>query len=182
MPGQNPSKIKSQEPSQTQSSALELDQLRNIVFGAAKTDLEAQINKMRSDMQANFQSIAKSQQQQIEKMQAALEDNVNKLDERITEVDNTYENKTSQLTDDTNQLTTELETIDINSRQQDDEIRKKLEDETEQLTTYFTKQHHQTIELLNQVKKDLNSSKTDRKTLAKLLATVVSNLENDEDS
>ena len=91
------------------------------------------------------------------------------------------EKKLAELADWTKQIEVEVETNDINNRQQDDEIRKELDSAIDQLTSQFTKKHQQTIDLLNQVKKDLNSSKTDRKTLAKLLASVANDLSTDED-
>jgi hypothetical protein len=45
----------------------------------------------------------------------------------------------------------------------------------------FSDQLSDALTMLTQASNELNSSKTDRKTLAKLLATVVSNLETGDD-
>lgn len=159
----------------------ELAQLRNIVFGAAKTELETEIQRLRQEMQASFELSAKKLQQEMSEMQTALEEHVNKLDQRITWVDDQHDDRSTKLNTYADKIASELEMNTANNQQQDEEIQKRLDNEIELLSNKFTKQHNQTIDLLNQVKKDLNTSKTDRKTLARLLATVASNLETDED-
>jgi|GEM_PF-1019689 len=160
----------------------ELDQLRNIVFGAAKTELETHIEQLRQEMQISFELSAKKLQQEMSEIQRALEEHVSKLDQRISWVDGQHDERSTKLNTYADQIATELEMNSSNSQQQDEEIQKRLDNEIELLTNKFTKQHNQTIDLLNQLKKDLNTtSKTDRKTLARLLATVASNLDTDED-
>lgn len=159
----------------------ELAQLRNIVFGAAKTELETHIEQLRQEMQVSFDLSAQKQQQEMATMQTTLEEHVSKLEQRITWVDNQQDERSAKLNTYADQIACELEMNTANSQQQDEEIQKRLDNEIELLTNRFTEQHNQTINLLNQVKKDLNTSKTDRKTLARLLSTVASNLETDED-
>ncbi|TDO99381.1 hypothetical protein [Marinomonas balearica] len=165
----------------SESAASELDQLRNIVFGAAKADLDERIRALQSEMRAGFEQATQSLHQQISNVQAALQESVNSLEDRIGQVDSHYDYKTSELTKNIETLAAEVESNDENNRQLDEALHKRIDEEIQQLTDQFTQKHNQTIDLLNQVKKELNSSKTDRKTLAKLLATVATNLETEED-
>ncbi|WP_375751442.1 hypothetical protein [Vibrio sp. HN007] len=164
-----------------QETVSELDQLRSIVFGAAKADLDAHLVELQKEMRAGFDQAAQELREQVAEMQAALKDSVDSLDNRITWVDSQHDDKTADLSAYADKLASEIEMNDTSSKQQDDELQRRLEEEVQDLTDKFTRQHDQTIELLNQVKQELNTSKTDRKTLARLLATVASNLETDED-
>jgi hypothetical protein len=163
------------------SADSELTQLRNILFGTAKTELQTQIDQLRQEMQLNFELSAKKLQQEMSDMQHAIQHHVNQLDQRIAVVDNQQDDKTTKLNDYADKIASELEMNASISEEQDGQIQKRLDNEIELLTSRFTKQHDQTIELLNQVKNDLNTTKTDRKTLARLLATVASGLEVDDD-
>ena len=165
----------------TDSSDTELTQLRNIIFGTAKTELQTQIDQLRQEMQLNFDLSAKKLQQEMSDMQNAMQSYVNQLDQRIALVDNQQDDKTAKLNDYADKIASELEMNTSISQDQDEQIQKRLDNEIELLTSRFTKQHDQTIDLLNQVKNDLNTTKTDRKTLARLLATVASGLEVDDD-
>lgn len=172
------------EDPQTETSKpdiSELDQLRHIVFGNAKANLESSIVALQQEMREGFEQAANNLQQQMSDLQNSLQDNVHSLEDRIAWVDNQHEEKSAQLSAYADKLASEIEMNDAHSKQQDEELHKRLDNEIDQLTDKFTKQHDQTIELLNQVKKELNSSKTDRKTLARLLATVADNLETDDD-
>jgi ABC-type transporter Mla subunit MlaD len=69
---------------------------------------------------------------------------------------------------------------EANNKQENHVLHVRLDKEIKMLTAKFTEQLNQALDKLTQVSSELNSSKTDRKTLAKLLATVASNLETDE--
>lgn len=165
----------------TDSADTELTQLRNIIFGTAKTELQTQIDQLRQEMQLNFELSAKKLQQEMSDMQSAVQSYVNQLDQRIALVDNQQDDKTAKLNDYADKIASELEMNTSINQDQDEQIQKRLDNEIELLTSRFTEQHNQTIDLLNQVKNDLNTTKTDRKTLARLLATVASGLEVDDD-
>lgn len=166
--------------SEEQSQISELTLLRQIVFGEAQADLEYQLETLRQEMQAGFEQLTQTLQQQMEQMQAALEDNVHQLEDRIAGVDQQYEEKTASLDDTTNKLADEIEMTDANSNKQDEALHKRLDKEVQQLSDEFTHKHNHTLDLLNQVKKELTSSKTDRKTLANLLASMASDLETED--
>jgi hypothetical protein len=155
----------------------ELDQLRHIVFGAAKTDLDAQIHNLQAEMRNGFKQISETLEQYISEVHSTIQENVSSLDDRISQVDDHYDSKLSLVDKKTDELHDSIESNSQAIKQQDDDIHKRVGLDIDNLTNEFTQKHNQTIDLLNQMKAELNSSKTDKKTLAKLLATVASNLE-----
>ncbi len=170
------------ELSSTTEPVSELDQLRNIVFGSAKVDLDNRILELREEMRAGFDQATKELKQQVSELQSMLQSSVSTLEESIAQVDSHYEYKTSEIEQSAQKLDQEVEENNVSSKQGDDALHKRIDDEVRTLTDKHTQKHNQTIDLLNQMKQELNSSKTDRKTLAKLLATVASNLETEDDS
>jgi len=159
----------------------ELDQLRHIVFGSAKAELDVNLADLQLEMREGFEHAAKQLQQQMTEIKNTLQESVNTLEDRIAWVDNQHSEKSLELIHNADKLTAEVEMNDANNQQHNEELHKKIDNDIDQLTNTFTQQHERTIELLNQVKKDLNSSKTDRKTLARLLATVANDLDTDEE-
>ncbi|MBD5771262.1 hypothetical protein [Marinomonas colpomeniae] len=160
----------------------EMDQLRNIVFGSAKADLDARIYELQLEMQAGFQQAAEMLKHQMSEMHLALQESTSSLEDRIGQVDSHYDYKTSEIEKNADQLSETIELNNANGGQEVDGLNKRIDREVLDLTDTFTQKHDQTIDLLNQMKRELNSSKTDKKTLAKLLATVASNLEIEGDN
>jgi ABC-type transporter Mla subunit MlaD len=78
-------------------------------------------------------------------------------------------------------LASELEMSDTSGKQDSDELHSRLDKEVQALTEKYDAKLAEALQKLNQVTQELGSSKTDRKTLAKLLATVASNLETDQE-
>lgn len=160
----------------------ELDQLRNIVFGSAKADLEARMYELQVEMQAGFEQAAKMLKSQMEDIHAALQESTSSLEDRIGQVDSHYDYKTSEIEKNSDKLSETIEVNNASGGQDVDGLHKRIDREVLDLTDRFTQKNDQTIDLLNQMKQELSSSKTDRKTLAKLLATVASNLEIEGDN
>lgn len=165
-----------------EESVSELDQLRNIVFGSAKADLDLRILELQSEVRSGFEQAAEMLKLQMSEMYSALQESVGSLEDRIGQVDSHYDYKTTEIDNNLEKLAEEVDANDAKHKQLDDDLHKRIDREIQTVTDQFTQKHNQTIDLLNQVKKELNSSKTDRKTLAKLLATVASNLETEDDS
>lgn len=158
----------------------ELDNLRNIVFGAAKNDIEQRINALEQQTQDNFKSMQLTIEKNTQSLQAAMREGFNQLDDKLALADQGQDEKAAELHTYADKISSELEMAEANSKQENDELHDRLDKEIKTLTVKFTDQLNQALEKLTQMSSDLNSTKTDRKTLAKLLATVASNLETDE--
>jgi hypothetical protein len=158
----------------------ELDSLRQIVFGAAKNDLEQRISLLEQQTQASFKNLESAMEKNTQTLQAAMQDGFHQLENKLALADQGQDEKAAELNAYANKISSELEMAEANSKQENDELHDRLDKEIKTLTIKFNDQLNQTLEKLTQMSSELNSSKTDRKTLAKLLATVASNLETDE--
>ena len=172
---------KNQTPPPTEAIEIsELDNLRNIVFGAAKNDIEQRISTLEQQTQDNFKSMQQTIEKNTQSLQAAMREGFNQLDDKLALADQGQDEKAAELQAYADKISSELEMAEANSKQENDELHDRLDKEIKTLTLKFTDQLNQALEKLTQMSSELNSSKTDRKTLAKLLATVASNLETDE--
>lgn len=158
----------------------ELESLRKIVFGVAKNELEQRISNLEQRTEDNFKQMQQSLDKHVQSLQTAMREGFNKLEDKLALADQGQDEKTAQLNTYADKLSSELEMAEANNKQENDELHQRLDQEIKTLTAKFTDQLDQALDKLNQVSNTLNSSKTDRKTLAKLLATVASNLETDE--
>lgn len=111
------------------SASLELEQLRQIVFGDAQAALEDQIMALRKDLAS---------------------------------------------------LASEHEMFATATQQDLKQLEDSLDNESNTLASNFNQQMVELKAHLEKVSNELTSSKTDRKTLAKLLAAMATNLEDDE--
>lgn len=161
-------------------SPSELDTLRDIVFGAAKAQLDERITRLEQTMLASFKQAEQSLLKHVQQITENIEDNVHKLTDSIDKVDHQQEERSAELNAFADKIASELEMADANSKQDDDELHNRIDKEVKLLTEKYDAKFAEALEKLNQVTEELGSSKTDRKTLAKLLATVATNLETDE--
>ncbi|WP_158965956.1 hypothetical protein [Paraglaciecola sp. L3A3] len=159
----------------------ELDSLRQIVFGAAQDNIEKRIDSLEQQTQQNFRKMEQLLEKNMQTLQTKMEDGFNHLEDKLAIADQGQEQKASEINAYADRIASALEMAEANSKQENDEIHERLDKEIKNLSNTFTEQLNQTLAKLNQVSTDLNSSKTDRKTLAKLLAAVASDLETGED-
>ena len=160
----------------------ELEQLRDIVFGVAKAGLEEHLRQLEHSMRQTFNKTEQDFTNKISKLQAELEEKLHQLNEKLQQVDQQHDDKSAELSAYADKISSELEMAEAASKQDSDDIHTRVDNEIAALGKKFTMQLNDALAKLNQVSSELNSSKTDRKTLAKLLSTVASNLETDEDS
>jgi hypothetical protein len=172
---------KNQTPPTAESIAMgELETLRNLVFGPAKSDIEQKISTLEQQTEDNFKAMQLTLEKNMQSLHAAMRDGFSQLEDKLVLADQGQDEKASELHSYADKISSELEMAEANNKQENDELHNRLDKEIQTLTAKFTDQLNQALEKLTQVSSELNSSKTDRKTLAKLLATVASNLETDE--
>ncbi|WP_340679399.1 hypothetical protein [Paraglaciecola sp.] len=158
----------------------ELASLRQIVFGAAKADIEHQIQDLSQRTAEHFQKLEQQMAQNVKNLQTAMDDGLQQLSQQLALADQGQDQKSAELNTYADKLSSELEMADANNKQENDELHSRIDKEIALLSAKFNEQLNQALAKLNQVSSDLNANKTDRKTLAKLLSTVASNLEIDE--
>ncbi len=172
---------KNQTPPTTESVALtELESLRQIVFGAAKSDIEQRISALEQHTEDSFNKMQLTLEKNTQSLQTTMREGFNQLEDKLALASQGQDEKATELNTYADKISSELEMAEANSKQENDDLHDRLDKEIQTLTVKFTEQLNQALDKLTQVSNQLNSSKTDRKTLAKLLATVASNLETDE--
>lgn len=171
---------KSEAADKVSSTETELHQLRQIVFGAAQAGLEEQIHKLQQQMNGNFEQLTVQMEEQSKALNLTMQAGVKKLEDKIDQVEHQQQEKDAELNAYADRLASELEMAETSGKEGTDQLQDRLEREVARLTQLFTEQHDQAMRKLEQVATELSSSKTDRKTLAQLLATMASNLEIDE--
>lgn len=173
-------KNKEKAPQEPVNSIGELDQLRQIVFGDAQQQLISQIATLRSDMNNALNEQDKKISLHLDKMQADISQQLDNLDKQLSFVDKAHDDNESRLEKEHISLASEYEMFAATTQQDFKNIEESLNNESATLSNGFNKQLEQLKNHLEVVSKELSSSKTDRKTLAKLLATMATNLEADE--
>ena len=179
------SKSKAADSGKTQTSvdaASELNQLRDIVFGAAKRSIEQRIDALEASMQNEFALMRESQASNVAMLQKTLQDATEKLTSHLENVDQSHTQKSDELNAYADRLSSELEMAESTGKEDTEQLHVRMDKEVRELTQNFTDKFSEAMRKLEQVTQDLTTSKTDRKTLAKLLATVATNLETDDEN
>lgn len=158
----------------------ELSQLRTLVFGAAEQKLIANITTLRTDMEQSVVTLEQSLSTKIFELQQQVELKFTEMDKRITSIDNAHDDNEATIQKSLDNLYSEHEMFASATQQDFKEINQALDNETNNLTVNFDQQLTQLKTHLEKVSTALSSSKADRKTLAKLLATMATNLEDDQ--
>lgn len=158
----------------------ELATLREIVFGQAQQQLQSDIKNLERRLTDKLDTLQAKVLKQLNELQDRLEKSDNALAADLRQVDKKHEDAGAELQSYANKLSSELEMSDTSSRQDADELHNRIEKEVTQLSEKYDAKFVETLSKLEQVTQELSSSKTDRKTLAKLLATMAVNLESDE--
>lgn len=158
----------------------ELSQLRTIVFGAAELQLTEQVGKLRSDMEQSVELLNQNLSKQLSEFQQNVELKFTEMDRRITFIDKAHDDNEANIKKSLDSLYSEQEIFASATQQDFKEINQSLDNESHNLTISFDKQLTQLKTHLEKVSDALSSSKADRKTLAKLLATMATNLEDDQ--
>jgi hypothetical protein len=163
-----------------ETSAIdELTQLRTIVFGAAENKLMEQISLLRSDMEQSLASLDQNISKKLSEFQQKTDLKFTEMDKRIFLLDKTHDDNETNIQKSLDTLYSEHEMFASATQQDFKEISQSLDNESNTLTLNFDQQLKELKTHLDKVSNELSSSKTDRKTLAKLLATMATNLEDD---
>lgn len=158
----------------------ELSQLRSIVFGAAENKILELIAKLRSDMEQSTSSLEQRLSEKISTLQHDVENKFIEMDKRISFIDKTHDDNEAKIQKSLDSLYSEHEMFATATQQDFKDVNQSLDSESNNLTNNFDLQLKELKTHLEQVSNELSSSKTDRKTLAKLLATMATNLEDDQ--
>lgn len=158
----------------------ELQQLRKIVFGNAEQQLKEKISSTHAEMRKALNTQKESFNANLASFQQVTEQRFTELEQRLNLSDKTHEDNESVIQKDLASLASEHEMFAASTQQDFKSIEQSLNNESDGLSKSFNEQIEQLKSHLEGVSKELSSSKTDRKTLAKLLSTMATNLEDDQ--
>jgi hypothetical protein len=168
------------EESKAINSVDELTQLRQIVFGVAEQQLKEQISSTQSDMEKALSIQNERFNERLKNFQQTVEQRFLALEQQLSLSDKTHEDNDASIQKDLANLTSEHEMFATSTLQDFKTIEQSLDSESQTLSKSFNQQITQLKSHLEVVSNELSSSKTDRKTLAKLLSTMATNLEDDQ--
>jgi len=157
----------------------ELEQLRLIVFGQAKVELEAKIDSLQQNLSAEIVEMSAQFSANLSDLHKNMDAQFKALSNAISDVDSSREANKVALDETNSVLSSQLEMAENASKDDSDLIHKRIDEEVNKLESTVDASMHDILAQLERVTTELTSSKTDRKTLAQLLATMASNLDAD---
>jgi hypothetical protein len=158
----------------------ELEQLRKIVFGNAEQQLQEKILSTHAEMKKALSNQNENFNERLTNFQQAIEQRFTELEQRLHLSDKNHDNNESAIQKDLANLASEHEMFATSTQQDFKSVEQSLDSESDTLSKNFNEQIEQLKLHLDDVSKELSSSKTDRKTLAKLLSTMATNLADDQ--
>ena len=173
-------KASQNEKTEIENEVSELDQLRHIVFGEAQNKILLEISNLRDNMKDSMNKLNEKFDANLAKLQSQTDQRFSQTSDRILLLDKTHDEAESTLQKEINQLASEHEMFATVTQQDFKNMEQSLDSESNLLSSDFNEQIQSLKEHLDAVSHELKSSKTDRKTLAKLLATMATNLEDDD--
>ncbi|MDN4500818.1 hypothetical protein QX776_00235 [Alteromonadaceae bacterium BrNp21-10] len=173
-------KTSSVNVSTTSSATEELSQLRKIVFGEAKQGLEQQLANLQRSLDQGLSSLHAEFSDKLQKFQDDTDKRFAEAEDRLQYVDKQHDDKEDELHKALNNLGAEHDSFSIATDKNLQQLNDALDNESSRLSEHFEQQISALKSELEKVSNELHSSKTDRKTLAKLLATMATNLEDDD--
>lgn len=158
----------------------ELEQLRLLVFGQAKQQLDARIDALQTQLQEETNMLQTQFNQRITALDEKLAEQHQQVIAQINDLANVQESDKSELVQSHANLSSQLEMAENASKDDSSYIHKRIDDEVSKLEKEVDKATQDILLKLEQVTKELSGSKTDRKKLALLLSTMASNLDADD--
>ena len=116
---------------------------------------------------------------QLAQIQESVNQRFSELEQKLQLFDKNHDDNEASIEKNLASLSSEHEMFASATQQDFKNIEQALDNESQSLSRNFNDQLEQLKTHLESVSNELSSSKTDRKTLAKLLATMATNLEDD---
>ncbi|MFC4700202.1 hypothetical protein ACFO4O_08550 [Glaciecola siphonariae] len=158
----------------------DIEQLRLIVFGQAKQELDQKIRLLDKRMSDELNSLQLKSDERHAALLETINENHASLLNKLDEIDGQHDSNAAALDADIKQLNAQLEMAENASRDDSLALHKRIDSEVDDLQSQLKSAINDLSEQLNAMNNNLASSKTDRKILAKLLANVATNLEIDD--
>jgi len=167
-----------EESSPNSKDEHQLYKIRELLFGEQLRDIETAIKSLGDKLSISLHVVNGNLQSEIKQLNHDLEHKITQLNHQQIDINNQHNSTEKLIEDSLSALSSEFHTY----QQSDDEHQKSTEthliDMVEKLSQELNKKHIEAMEKLNVSANELKNNKADRKTLADLLSTMASNLEN----
>lgn len=157
----------------------ELEQLRLIVFGQARAELDTKIDSLEQSLTLQMNNMAEQFTTQIKALNESMSSQFTASIASLQTLDNTREADKIAFEAANASLASQLEMAENASKDDYELINKRIEKEVNKLELTVDTSMQDILAQIERVTGELSSSKTDRKTLAQLLADMASNLNAD---
>ena len=158
----------------------ELEQLRLLVFGQAKQQLDNRIDELNHRLRDDIEKQQNQFNKKLNEINAKLDEQHQTILSALADLGSVQEADKTELLQANNELISQLEMADNASRDESVLMHKRIDEEVSALESNLSKTTQDIVLQLEKVTKELSGSKTDRKKLALLLANVASNLDADD--
>ncbi len=171
------SKATPAKQSSSASPAQELKQLRQLIFGDAESKLVEHLGLLRKELRQEVSDLKVSLSAQLEQSKTESLKRFDELEDKLNTIDREHDQNGSSLKAELDTLRVEHDSLVTTSEAEFKSVDEALTNETQILSDTLDKKVSTLSKKLESVSTELSSSKTDRKTLAGLLATMATNLE-----
>ena len=162
------------------SAQQELTQLRDILFGQAQQQLTERIDMVEKQLAEQVATLTDSIEKGFATLNASLRETEKALSQQITQTDTKQDDNYTQLMKITDGLQSSLEMAESAAKSDTQSLENHMVQEMDKLDAQIAANIGQLQEKLSKVTSELSNTKTDRKTLAELLATMATNLVTDK--
>jgi len=171
--------LQTSAPQATEQNNLE--QVRDILFGAQSREYTERFSTLESDLQKRAKQLQENIEERFSRLETMMVKNVEDLVTRLTneqqERNRSLDDLSSQLASTANELEHKLTQLDDQMHILDSDMGKALVEESKQLSEAMHEQYLRLSEALDKQVENLSHDKTDRLSLAKMFSEVARQLE-----
>lgn len=159
----------------------ELFQLRDILFGEDKREFEAHFNKLEKKTEQQIEHLNANLNNEINELRQDIDKSFALLSDRLSDTDHSHNEREDEIKNFADNTAARLEKFEQMTKQTTKNIFAKMDEESEKLNNDIEQQIKQVLDKVNQVSQSLQTTKTDRKLLAQLLSSAAQTLEKVDD-
>jgi hypothetical protein len=164
---------------ETTDPQAQLKEIQQLLFGEQIAGVNQSIENLSLQSQKQFAEMDKQIKKSIELLKTDLNKQLDELSQHVEKLSADSQNRDALLEDETSSLQQELNAFQAQTESAQNDLEKLLFSEGDKLSVDLNSKYKELLEKLNSASGDLSESKTDRKTLAKLLVNMANSLEGD---
>jgi len=167
---------KSTQESPDLTSAGNVDQIRDIIFGSQMRDYESRFQRLEERLLSELTTVRKEVNNRVEALETYMHSEIGALNERLSSERDERESEDKVLEDEIKKLSKELlrklAHLDESVAKQNSDLRQQLLDQSKNLSSDIETTREQLNDALTRSSDELRNSKTDRVALAELFSEV----------